>query len=84
MQKEGRKKKARLNKQQGKATQHTQGSQKNELQLCVYTHDCACMLQVAVHLKCCSDFEMLSTEVILIAVGELRGKHLHDCPYYNR
>ena len=28
---DGRKKQARSNKQQGKATQHTQGSQKNEL-----------------------------------------------------
>ena len=78
---EGRKKEASKVKQTTRQsyTAHPRQSlflRKNELQLCVYTHDCACtcMLQVAVHLKCCSDFEMLSTEVILIAVGELRGK----------
>ena len=36
--KEGRKKQARSNKQQGKATQHTQGSQKNELPRVEHVH----------------------------------------------
>ena len=56
--KEGRKKQARSNNQQGKATQHTQGSLLNELpqvhvHIIVYsTNDCWCMQ----HLRMCSQF----------------------------